>query len=82
MKTVRKNPGILLRSPVIHAATSLTDAACIAQQGSRYAGSSHDEAVQYFYDLGIQDDDFKKACRRLSQIISEKQGADPRVRPC
>lgn len=61
---------------VIHASISLADAACVVHQGSRYAGTSHDEAVQYFYDLGIQDADFKKACRRLGQIISEKNAAE------
>lgn len=61
---------------VIHSCISLADAACIAHQGSRYAGTSHDEAVQYFYDLGIPGDDFKKACRRLGQVISEKNAAE------
>jgi hypothetical protein len=60
----------------IHASISLSDAACIVHQGTRYAGTSHDEAVQYFYDLGIEDEGFKKACRRLGQIISEKSIAE------
>jgi hypothetical protein len=60
----------------IHASISIADAACIVQQGSRYAGTSHDEAVQYFYDLGIQEEGFKRACRRLGQIISEKSIAE------
>ncbi len=60
----------------IHASISLADAACIAHGGARYAGTSHDEAVQYFYDLGISDEGFKKACRRLGQIISEKSAAE------
>lgn len=61
---------------VIHSCIALADAACIAYQGFRYAGTSHDEAVQYFYDLGIQTEEFKKACRRLGQIISEKTAAE------
>lgn len=60
----------------IHASISLADAACIVQQGERYAGTSHDEAVQFFYDLGIQNEGFKKACRRLGQVISEKSIAE------
>ncbi len=60
----------------IHASISLADAACILKKGERYAGTSHDEAVQFFYDLGIQDEGFKKACRRLGQIISEKSVAE------
>lgn len=57
---------------VIHSCISLADAACVAHQGARYAGSSHDEAVQYFHDLGIQDEGFGRACRRLGQMIGEK----------
>ena len=60
----------------IHASISLADAACIVKQGERYAGISHDEAVQFFYNLGGQNDGFKKACRRLGQIISEKSVAE------
>lgn len=60
----------------IHSCISLADAACVAHQGSRYAGTSHDEAVQYFHDLGFRDDGFKKACRRLGQIIGEKTAAE------
>lgn len=56
----------------IHACISLADATCIVHQGARYAGSSHDEAVQYFHDLGIKDEGFGRACRRLAQIIGEK----------
>lgn len=60
----------------IHSCISLADAACISHQGARYAGSSHDEAVQYFCDLQIQHEDFKKSCRRLGQIVSEKTTAE------
>jgi hypothetical protein len=60
----------------IHASISLADAACIVHSGARYAGTSHDEAVQYFYNLGISDEGFKKACRRLGQIITEKSAAE------
>lgn len=60
----------------IHASISLADAACIVHKGARYSGSSHDEAVQFFHDLGIQDDGFKKAARRLGQMIGEKTAAE------
>ncbi len=61
---------------VIHSCISLADAACIIHQGSRYAGTSHDEAVQYFYDLGLQEEGFKKSCQRLGQIVGEKTIAE------
>lgn len=61
---------------LIHSCISLADAACLMHQGARYAGTSHDEAVQYFYDLGMPDDAFKRACRRFGQIISEKTAAE------
>lgn len=57
---------------VIHSCISLADAACIVQTGARYAGTSHDEAVQYFHSLGLPDEGFKRARRRLGQIIGMK----------
>lgn len=60
----------------IHSGISLADSACLIHQGARYAGTSHDEAVQYFYDLGIQDEAFKRACRRFGQMISGKTAAE------
>ena len=60
----------------IHACISLADAACIAHGGARYSGTSHDEAVQYFHDLRIPDDNFKRACRRFGQMIGEKTTAE------
>lgn len=60
----------------IHSCISLADAACIMHSGSRYAGTSHDEAVQYFHDLGFHDDGFKRACRRLGQMVGEKTTAE------
>lgn len=61
---------------VIHSCISLADAAGIAHRGARYAGTSHNEAVQYFHDFGLQDEGFKRACRRLGQIIGEKTAAE------
>ncbi len=60
----------------IHSCISLADAACIAHGGSRYSGTSHDEAVQYFHDLHISDENFKRACRRFGQMIGEKTTAE------
>lgn len=60
----------------IHACIALADAACITHSGARYAGTSHDEAVQYFHDLRLPDDNFKRACRRFGQMIGEKTTAE------
>lgn len=60
----------------IHACISLVDAACIAHSGARYSGTSHDEAIQYFHDLRIPGDNFKRACRRFGQMIGEKTAAE------
>lgn len=60
----------------IHSCISLADAACIAHGGARYSGTSHDEAVQYFHDLHIPDENFKRACRRFGQMIGEKTTAE------
>lgn len=60
----------------IHSCISLADAACVAQSGARYAGSSHEEAVQYFHDLGLENEGFKRACRRFGQMIGEKTTAE------
>jgi len=56
----------------IHACISLADAACIVHSGARYAGTSHDEAIQYFHDLRLPHDKFKTACRRFAQMIGAK----------
>lgn len=60
----------------IHACISLADAACMAHSGARYAGTSHDEAVQYFHDLRLPHDNFKRACRRFGQMIGQKTAAE------
>lgn len=60
----------------IHSCISLADAACITVKGTRYAGTSHDEAVQYFHDLGLSDEGFSRARRRLGQIVGIKSAAE------
>ncbi len=61
---------------IIHSVIALADLICIRFSGKRYAGSSHDEAVDFYAKLPIQEDEFKKSVHRLGQIVSLKTHAE------
>lgn len=60
----------------IHSCISLSDACCLKIEGRRYAGSSHEEAVEFFHNLRHPSDNFQQAVRRLGQIVSGKTTAE------
>lgn len=61
---------------IIHSVISLSDLMCIRFAGKRYAGTSHDEAVDFYAKLPIQEAEFKKSIHRLGQIVSLKTHAE------
>ena len=66
---------------IIHSVIALADLMCIRFSGKRYAGTSHDEAVDFYAKLPIQEDEFKKSIHRLGQIVLFKTNAEYGGRP-
>lgn len=60
----------------IHTAIALSDLMGARFAGKRYAGTSHDEAIQFYSTLGLEDEEFPKSVRRLGQILSLKTLAE------
>ena len=61
---------------LIHSLVALADLMCIRFSGKRYAGTSHDEAVDFYAKLAIQDPEFRKNVHRLGQIVASKTEAE------
>lgn len=61
---------------IIHSLIALADLVCIRFVGKRYAGTSHDEAVDFYAALPLQDEEFKKSIHRLGQIVATKTDAE------
>ena len=57
---------------IIHSVISLADLMCIRYSGKRYAGTSHDQAVDFYATLNLQDEDFRSSSHRFGQIVSIK----------
>src|SRR5262249_39425423 len=56
----------------IHAVIALADLMCARFAGKRYAGTSHDEAANFYATLEVRDEEFQKSVRRFGQILSSK----------
>ena len=61
---------------VIPSVIALADLMCIRYAGKRYAGTSHDESVDFYATLDMDDPDFQKSVVRLGQILSVKTDAE------
>ncbi len=59
-----------------HAAIALADCLSIVRKQLRYAGSNHDQAVNFYATLQIDDPQFKKSIQQLGKIISMKHVAE------
>lgn len=60
----------------VHAGISLADCLSIFKRGTRYAGSSHDEAVQFYGTLDFDIADFRQSISQLGKLISIKHAAE------
>lgn len=60
----------------VHAGISLADCLSIFKRGTRYAGSSHDEAVQFYGTLNLDEVDFRQSISHLGKLISVKHAAE------
>lgn len=65
----------------VHSAIAWADCLCIAEKGLRYAGTSHDEAVDLYFSLNLRDEDFKKSIHNLGRLISIKHHAEYMGKP-
>lgn len=60
----------------VHAAIALADALCITEHGLRYAGSRHDEAVDFYSTLALKGADFSQSILHFGKLISIKNHAE------
>lgn len=60
----------------VHAGISLADCLSIFMRGTRYAGSSHDEAVQFFGTLNLDETSFRQSISHFGKLISIKHAAE------
>ncbi|QQR81459.1 MAG: hypothetical protein IPJ69_04890 [Deltaproteobacteria bacterium] len=60
----------------VHAAIALSDALCITERGLRYAGSRHDEAVDFYSTLALKDPAFPQSILNFGKLISIKNHAE------
>lgn len=60
----------------VHAAIALADLMTIRHAGKRCTGTSHDEAVDFYSRMDLDDSEFQKSVHRLGQIISIKSQAE------
>ncbi len=60
----------------VHAAIAWADCLCIFFRRMRYAGQSHDEAVEFYSTLQLKDAGFRQSIQRLGNIISIKNAAE------
>lgn len=61
---------------IIHAIVALADLMCIRYAGKRYAGEDHEQAVDFYTTLNLDDPDFKKSVSRLGRVLSVKTEAE------
>ena len=60
----------------IHAAIALSDCLSIFLRGTRYAGSNHEEAIDFYGTLGLKKDGFQKSIQNFGKLISIKNMAE------
>jgi len=60
----------------IHSMIALADLMCARFAGKRYAGTSHDEAINFYQMLSLKDEDFSRSVLRLGQALSAKTHAE------
>lgn len=60
----------------VHAAISFADCLSIFKRGTRYAGASHDEAVQFYAALNLDEADFRQSISHFGKLISIKHAAE------
>jgi len=60
----------------VQAAIALADCFSIFKRGTRYSGSSHEDAVDFYATLNIEEANFKQSVSHFGKLISIKHAAE------
>ena len=60
----------------VHGGIALADCLSVFFRGTRYAGTSHDEAIQFYSSLQIDKPEFRQSIQNLAKLISIKNASE------